>query len=213
VRRRKRAYNSPARRLNAEQTRAAILAAARKLFLDRGYAAATMSEIAKSAGVVLDTVYASVGPKPTLFRLLVESALSGRNEAVPAEEREYVRAIRAEPEAERKLEIYAHAVAALQPRLAPLIRVLQVAANSDSDLRSLWREISQRRAANMRKLARDLDATGRLRRDLSIDEVADVVWSMNGPEYYWLLVEERGWTVERFEAWLADSWKRLLLGS
>ena len=213
MRRRKRAYNSPARRLNAEQTRAAILAAARELFLDRGYALATMSEIAKSAGVVLDTVYASVGPKPTLFRLLIESALSGTNEAVPAEEREYVRAIRAEPEAERKLEIYAHAVAALQPRLAPLIRVLQVAANSDSDLRSLWREISRRRAANMRKLARDLDATGRLRRDLSIDEVADVVWSMNGPEYYWLLVEERGWTVERFEAWLADSWKRLLLSS
>ena len=213
MRRRKRAYNSPARRLNAEQTRAAILAAARKLFLDRGYALATMSEIAKSAGVALDTVYASVGPKPTLFRLLVETALSGTNEAVPAEEREYVRAVRAEPEAERKLEIYAQAVAALQPRLAPLVRVLEVAANLEPELRSLWREISQRRAVNMRKLARDLDATGRLRRDLSIDEIADVVWSMNGPEYYWLLIEERGWTVERFETWLADSWKRLLLSS
>ena len=210
---RKRAYNSPARRLNAEQTRAAILAAARELFLERGYARATMAGIAESAGVVLDTVYASVGPKPTLFRLLVESALSGTNEAVPAEEREYVRAMRVEPDAERKLEIYARAVATLQPRLAPLIRVLQVAAHSDSDLRSLWREISNRRAVNMRKLARDLEATGRLRRDLRIDEVADIVWTMNGPEYYWLLVEERGWTITRFEAWLADAWKKLLLSS
>jgi hypothetical protein len=63
----------------------------------------------------------------------------------------------------------------------------------------------------MRLFARDLEATGKLRRDLSIDEVADIVWSMNSPEYYQLLVEERGWTIARFEEWLAEAWKRLLL--
>ena len=54
-------------------------------------------------------------------------------------------------------------------------------------------------------------ATGRLRRDLSISKVADIVWSLNSPEFYLLLIEERGWTAEDFEHWLADAWVRLLL--
>jgi hypothetical protein len=50
-----------------------------------------------------------------------------------------------------------------------------------------------------------------LRPDLSDDEVADIVWSMNAAEYRALLVGERGWTPERFGSWLADAWVRILL--
>jgi hypothetical protein len=72
--------------------------------------------------IALDTVYATVGKKPTLFRLLVEAVISGHNEAVPAEERDYVHAIRAEPDAARKLQIYAAAARSIQPRLAPFFQ-------------------------------------------------------------------------------------------
>lgn len=185
--------------------------AARALFVEHGYAATTMPAVAEAAGVALDTVYASVGKKPTLFRLLIETALSGTSAAVPALERDYVREVRAEPDAKKKLALYARAVARIQPRLAPLVRALQMGATEDAGLASLWSEISQRRAANMRLFARDLEATGSLRASLSIDEVADIIWSMNAPEYYLLLVEQRGWSVDRFEAWLADAWQRLLL--
>jgi hypothetical protein len=65
----------------------------------------------------------------------------------------------------------------------------------------------------MRLLAKDLAETGDLRRDLTIDRVADILWSMNSPEYYLLLVEQRGWSLEEFEHWLADAWIRLLLQS
>ena len=97
------------------------------MFLENGYAATTMPAIANTAGIALDTVYATVGKKPALFRLLVEMAISG-DKAVPAEAPDYVRAIRAEPDAARKLQLYAAALRAIQPRLAPLIRVLQGAA-------------------------------------------------------------------------------------
>ena len=60
-----------------------------------------------AAGVALDTVYAAVGAKPVLFRLLVETAIAGTEAPVPALERDYVRAIRAEPDPARKLAIYA----------------------------------------------------------------------------------------------------------
>jgi AcrR family transcriptional regulator len=207
----RRTYDSSTRKAAAQSTRQSIIEAARRVFLQSGYAGATMPAIAKEAGIALDTVYAAVGKKPALFRLLVETAISGRDSAVDAEERDYVRAIRAEPDAERKLKIYAAALRAIQPRLAPIFKVLQAATTQDADLNALWQEISQRRAANMRLLARDLAATGRLRRDLSIAKVSDIIWSLNSPEFYLLLVEERGWSAEDFEHWLADAWVRLLL--
>lgn len=159
----------------------------------------------------MDTVYATVGKKPALFRLLVETAISGIDNAVPAEERDYVRAIRAEPDAARKLKIYAAALTGIQARLAPLFRVLQGAAALDPELNALWQEISQRRAKNMRLFAQDLAATGHLRRKLSVDKAADIIWSMNSPEFYLLLVQERSWSPEDFEQWLSDAWIRLLL--
>jgi AcrR family transcriptional regulator len=207
----RRGYDSSSRRKAAETRRQSIIGAARRVFLEKGYVAATMPAIAQAAGVALDTVYATVGTKPSLFRLLVELAISGSDKAVPAEERDYVRAIRAEADAARKLRIYAAALRRIQPRLAPLIRVLQGAAPLDPELSALWQGISERRARNMRLLANDLAVTGRLRIGLSTSRAADIIWSMNSPEFYLLLVEQRGWSPKEFERWLADAWIRLLL--
>ncbi|HYZ74413.1 MAG TPA: helix-turn-helix domain-containing protein [Chthoniobacterales bacterium] len=209
--RKRRTYDSTSRKAGAAATRLAILTAARQLFLERGYAGTTMPSIAATAGVALDTVYATVGKKPALFRLLVETAISGRDNPVPADERDYVQAIRAERTAEGKLRIYAAALRLIQARLAPLFQVLQTAALLDSDLQDLWRQISQRRANNMRLFVRDLAATGSLRTDLDEQTAADIVWSMNSSEFYILLVQQRGWSEERFESWLVDAWTRLLL--
>ena len=207
----KRAYDSRARREAAQATRQSILDAARRLFLEKGYAATTIPEIARAAGIAVDTVYAAVGKKPSLFRLVVEVAISGSDKAVPAEEREYVRAIRQEADAARKLQLYAAALRRIQPRLAPLFRVLQGAAPLHPELDALWQDISQRRAKNMRLLAKDLAGTGRLRPDLSLGKAADIIWSMNSSEFYLLLVEQRGWSPDAFERWLGDAWIRLLL--
>ncbi len=207
----KRKYDSTFRTEAAKATRQAIIDSARRLFVEKGYAAATMPEIAKAAGTALDTVYATVGKKPALFRLLIEMAISGSDRAVPAEERDYVRAIRAEADAAGKLRLYAAAICGIQPRLAPLIRVLQGAAPLDPELEELWHSIARRRADNMQLFVKDLAATGRLRSGLSASKAADIVWSMNSPEFYLLLVEQRRWSVEEYGEWLGDAWIRLLL--
>jgi len=209
----KRAYDSSGRKEAAQETRQAILAAARSLFCEKGYAATTMSAVAQAAGIALDTVYATVGRKPALLALLIETSISGSEVAVPPEERDYVRAIRAEQSAEGKLKIYAAALRNIQARLAPLFRVLQQAATLDPALAELWSGFAERRASNMRLLAKELESTGRLRHDLSVEEAADALWSMNAPEDYLLLVEQRGWSPEKFERWLGDAWCRLLLDS
>ena len=207
----RRRYASALRAEQAAATRSAVLRAARELFTERGYAATAVTAIAERAGVAVDTVYAAVGRKPVLLRELLETAISGTDRAVPAEERDYVRRVRAAATAREKLVLYAAAVAAIGARMAPIHRALAEAALTDADCAALRAEISARRAANMRLLAAELRATGELRADLSDEEVADVVWSMNAAEYRALLVDQRGWTPERFGAWLADAWTRLLL--
>jgi AcrR family transcriptional regulator len=207
----KRKYDSTSRSAAAKTTRELIIHSARAIFLEKGYAATTMSAIAMAAGTALDTVYATVGKKPALFRLLIETAISGSDRAISAEERDYVRAIRAETDAARKLQMYAAALGRIQPRLAPLFRVLQDAASLDSELETLWQTMSRRRADNMRLLAQDLAATRRLRPGLSEGKAADIIWSMNSPEFYLLLVEQRCWSLEEYESWLGEAWIQLLL--
>ncbi len=205
----KRRYDASRRREAAARTRQAILEAALELFTGRGYAATPMTAIAQRAGVALDTVYASVGRKPELARLLIETAISGSSQAIPAEERDYVQAIRAAADAETKIAIYASAMRGIASRLAPVLSIIQQAAPAEPELAVLWRQIADRRAANMRRFAADLAAVASLRVDPG--DAADIIWATNAPELYQLLVSQRGWSPERYERFLADTWRRLLL--
>jgi AcrR family transcriptional regulator len=205
----KRRYDATGRRQSAARTRAAILDAARELFTQRGYAATPMTAIAARAGVALDTVYASAGRKPEIARLLVETAISGTDQAIPAEQRDYVRAIRAAPDAGTKIALYAAAVTAMAPRLVLVLGIIQQAASTEPELARLWNQIAERRAANMRLFVADLAAAAPLR--LDPDQAADIVWATNATEMYQLLVGQRGWSPQQYEHFLADTWRRVLL--
>jgi hypothetical protein len=63
----------------------------------------------------------------------------------------------------------------------------------------------------MRTFVRDLQAAGGLREGLSIEEAADSVWATNSSDMYLLLTVDRGWSPDRYERWLTDTWHRLLL--
>lgn len=207
----KRSYSSPRRAAQAARTRATVLAAARELFLERGYAGVAVSDIARRAGVNLDTVYSSVGRKPELMLAVIDQTLGSDERPLPAEERDYVRAVRAAPTATLKLRTYADALGRLMPQVSPLFAALREAALTDPDCAGLHEHISERRASNMRLLAAELRATGELRPDLDDDQVADLVWSTNAPEWY-ALVAQRGWTPQQYADTLADLWCRTLLG-
>jgi AcrR family transcriptional regulator len=205
-----RRYHAPRRAEQAARTRRAILDAARELFVTHGYTASTIAEIAARAEVAVDTIYATIGRKPALMRELVESAISGTDHAVPARERDYVQRTMQAPTARAKFTAYAHGLVAIHRRLAPIFLSLRDAAAHDPDCAALWKEISDRRAANMLCFAAELRATGEVRADLTDTEVADVIWTMNAAEYFDLFTQ-RGWTPERIGRWLTDAWERLLL--
>ena len=207
-----RRYDASRRRAAAADRRNAILNAARRLFAEQGYVRTTMPEIAHAAGVALDTVYDSVGKKPELFTLLIEAALSGGDEAVPVEKRDYVTHIRAEPDPSRKLELYAAALKCAWERIAPLVRAMQRGGAAEDDVAARWEAVIRRRARNMHLLIDDLQATGALRRALDPQRAGNTVWAVSSPEVYLLFTDTRGWSAKQYQAWLADTLKALLLG-
>lgn len=207
----RRTYDAALRQAQSAETRQRIVDAARALMLERGYRATTIAAIAAEAGVNVDTVYELVGRKPTLLRELIEQAVSGTDHAVVAEEREQIMAIRAEADPEIKLTLYAKAMRQTHARMAPLFLALRDASTTEPEAQAVWKEISDRRAMNMRKLVGEIRASGRLRAGLSINDGADTVWVTNSPEVYVLLTVDRGWSPLRYERWLAESWRRLLL--
>jgi len=207
----RRRYDASRRRAAAADRRNAILNAAHRLFAEQGYVRTTMPEIAQAAGVALDTVYDSVGKKPELFALLIEAALSGSDEAVPVEKRDYVTQIRAEPDPPRKLELYAAALKRAWERIAPLVRAMQRGGAAEDDLAARWETVIRRRARNMHLLIDDLRAAGALRDALDPQRAADTVWAVSSTEVYLLLTDTRGWSAKQYQAWLAETLKALLL--
>ena len=206
----KRPYRSVRRAQQAAATRAAILSAARKQFTTKGYAATAVTDIAAAAGVNVDTVYTSVGRKPTLMLAVIDMTLASGDQPLAVEQRDYVRSILAAPTARLKLTTYAAALGRVMPEVSPLFDALAQAALSDPECAALRDSIGERRAANMRQLAANLLATGELRPDLSNDDVADLLWTTNAPEYYALAVA-RGWPPAGYADRLADLWTRLFL--
>ena len=206
-----RRYHSPLRTEQAATTRHLVLEAAWNLFTTRGYAATSVTEVARAAGVSVDTLYATVGRKPVLLREVVESAISGTDRAIPAEERDYVAAVRAADGAIAKIRVYAEAVANISPRTAPVFIALRDAARSDPGCAALDDEIASRRASNMLLFAADLRASGDLRADLSNQFIADVVWATAGAAHYTQVTSGRGWNAHQFGEYLCELWTRMFL--
>jgi hypothetical protein len=95
--------------------------------------------------------------------------------------------------------------------MAPLFVALRDASTTEPEAEQVWKEIGERRAANMRKLVRDVRPAKTARYATSISEAADTVWALISPELYVMLIVERGWTPRQYERWLGRSLSRLLL--
>jgi AcrR family transcriptional regulator len=210
----KRRYDATGRRRRAEATRARVVAAATKVFLEHGYAGATIPMIAAEAGVALQTVYRAAPGKAGLLEAAVTAAVAGGSAraAVPVEDRPAVRAVIEEPDPYRQMRLYAHTQPGIWSRVGPLLRVLEAAAASEPDLRRLQQEQDAQRHAGLTRFARLLADRGALRAGLTPERAADIIVTLGTLATYNSLVVTHGWTDDQYEDWLADSLQHALLG-
>jgi AcrR family transcriptional regulator len=209
----KRRYDSAGRRRQAEATRARVVAAATRVFLEHGYAGATIPAIAAEADVALQTVYRAAPGKAGLLAVAVTAAVAGGSAraAVPTEERPAIRAIIDEPDPAKQLHLYAHTQPGIWERVGPLLRVLEAAAVSESDLRKLQQKQDSDRHAGLTRFTRLLEERGALREDLTPQRAADIIMTLASFATYDSLVATRGWTHDQYETWLTNTLQHSLL--
>jgi AcrR family transcriptional regulator len=207
----KRSYDSSRRRAQAEATRRDILDAAQRRFERDGYSATTMEAIAAEAGVALKTVYVAFETKSGLLRALWNHLLRGGRDDVPIAQQQRFREILAEPDAGRQLRITVRNSVVVKQRIGRISDVIRGAATVDADIGALWRRIQTEFHANQRVIVESLDAKHALAPGLDVDRATDILWTLNHPNLWQLLVGERGWTPEQFERWFAETARAQLL--
>ncbi|HEY5985918.1 MAG TPA: helix-turn-helix domain-containing protein [Streptosporangiaceae bacterium] len=201
-----RRYDATERRRLAEQqrrdSRRRVVAAATQRFLQAGYAATTIADVARAAGVAVQTVYSAVGGKAGLLIAVVNQAVAGDDRDVMFLEREWMTALRAEPDPHRQVRIFADTMTAIGARVVPLYVMMRAAAAGDPDVAAAW----QRSVDLRRESARAVVAALRGRRpDVSQERAIDLVWMLASPEVYEMLVLQRGWAPAECADWVAGS--------
>ena len=199
----RREYRSPLRRNQAEQTRAAVLDAATRLFSERGWAATGMRDIATEAGVSVETVYAAVGTKAEVLRRALDVAIVGDDEPVDLTARPEFQAMSAGDLGTRAAAA-AELSATVNERTAGLLRTLREAAGRDPALAVRLEEARSGHRATVRAGAplvagRPLD-----------DTEADGFWAVLSPEVFELLTGSAGWSTQQYRRWLAGAMQSLL---
>ncbi len=200
----RRRYNSTIRQEQAGETRARILAAARKLFLERGYVATSIEAIAREAGVAAQTVYAAYGNKRTVLARLMDVSV-GDDQPVAVLERREPQRMRNEPDQRTQLRMMAHGIREIVQRAGPIFDVMRGAGTAEPEVADLYARIQAERRRNMARVVGWVAANGPLRDGLSLDDAADIVWTLTSADVHRLLTADSGWTEERYERWLGDT--------
>ncbi len=207
----RRRYDASGRRARAQQTRDEIAHTARRLFLEDGYLGTTIAEVARQANVSPETIYKAFGSKRALLDAAVTSSIRGDTEVTPLRSRPVIDSIRQEPDPRHQLQLYAGLLAEVNPRLAPLVRVMREAASSDPEVAAALSELNGNRLEGMNEFASLLAGRGALRPGVSTRHARDVLWTLNSPELYELLVLERGWSSPQYAQWVASQLTAALL--
>jgi AcrR family transcriptional regulator len=208
---RTRRYDSARRQEAAQRRRAAVVEAASRLFVREGFAGTTIARIAEDAGVSEETVYKTFGNKIALVRAIRDKALAGEGPVHAERRSDRIQASENDP---RKI-VRGWGVLTMEvaPRVAPVLLLVREAAASDPELARLQEEMDAARLTRMTQNAQTLLKGGHLRKGITLDAAADVLWTYSSPELYELLVIRRRWSVERYGQFIADSIIAALLPS
>src|SRR5258708_8189583 len=203
----KRTYHSRVRQRQAEETRQRILAAARSLFENCGYAATTVESIAEAAEVSPETIAAVFGSKRALLAEVINP------EAFSPSVRQLIEELRATEDGARQLSLVAQITRQAYEPLVSSLELLRTAGAVALELAEVMRQSEARRRQNQARLIASLRAQEALRPDLSLEEATDVLWAQTSYDLYRMLVVEQGWEPERYETWLAQLLVQQLLAS
>lgn len=205
-----RRYVSPVRDEQAAATRRRVRDAAHQLFVDRGYVATSMTDVAAAAGVSRPTVFNVFGSKAALLKEVADVALAGDDAPLDLHARPLGRRILAEQDPDELLRLQARYAAEVMERAAPLLEVVTAAAHADPEAAALLATQEEGRLHGIGVVVDRLHDLGALRPGLSVRRAKESLWLLTGGEP-WRLAQAKGWARSGYERWLLSCMRALLL--
>jgi AcrR family transcriptional regulator len=207
----KRRYDSTKRQAQARETRRQIVAAARHLFVEYGYTGATIEAIAQAAGVAPETIFATFGSKRAILAELINVSVGGDDRPLPLLQRSGPQAVLQETDPARQVQLFAEDISTILERVAPVFEIMRAAAKTEPDIADLLKNLLAERLRNLTVVAQRLAAHAALRAELTVEQAAEIIWTITSPEVFNLLTIDRKWSRERYVQWLSETLIRLLL--
>ena len=205
----RRAYHSPLRADQAQQTRRRVLESARRLFVEHGYAGTTVAAVAADAGVSPETIYLSLGGKRGLLEGVME--ITGPHDSATDDETRW-HVVAGLPTASQRLDSIIEYSCQILARTRPIHAIIRGAADKEAFAAALGRHLLNERLANQTDRIRRFLAD-ELKPGLSIVEAGQRYCALTSPDLYHLLTVELGWTADHHRYWLTDLLHTELLGS
>ncbi len=181
-----------------------MLDAAYELFCSDGYRATTMEAIAERAGVAVQTLYFTFHTKDELFQAVHERTVLGDDNVPPPMQPWYLAAV-ASDDVGHAVRHICRGVLSISRRVAPMIPAFHAVAGDPAG--EVWERSQRLRHEGMVELVAVLTKKTPLRKGVSKDHAADVLYLLLGPDLYWTMVLGCGWT----ERQLADWTERVVL--
>ncbi|WP_067717468.1 TetR/AcrR family transcriptional regulator [Nocardia yamanashiensis] len=201
----KRPYRAAKRAETAAATRAAIRRAATELFVEKGYVATPLREVAKRAGVGERTLYDAFPTKLDLFQHTLNVATVGDEEPIAVADRPEVLAALDDPDPRAALTGLTGYTAELFERAGDLIMVGVDAAAADPAMRAGDEAGANATRALWLTCTGKLAERGSLRAGLDPETAADILFALGSPHIFRLLRRRRAWSADRYRNWLRDS--------
>ncbi|AXE84177.1 TetR/AcrR family transcriptional regulator [Streptomyces sp. Go-475] len=195
----------------ALETRRRIIEAAGALFVEQGYGATKLQEIADRAGVAVQTIYFVFRNKPSLLKELVDVAIAGDDEPVPTMDRPWFAEILSAPTAESALTALVGATRGTLERVAAITEMVRAAAATNPEIRELWPDRADPRYTVLSTAAKSLTEKPGARATVSADEAADILYAVLSPELFLILTRDRAWPPPKWERWAYDTLRTQLL--
>jgi AcrR family transcriptional regulator len=180
-----------------QATRQSVIAAARRLFSERGYAGSSIEAIAEAAGVAVPTVYAAFGNKRSILRALLAAVVDDERPRPVAERmREEAAGV---PDPATRVQKMMRLLVSLTAQSAAVLPIIRGAAAMDPEIQSLLDEVYDRIYMDCQTAARL--AIGVASDDARTRGLADVTFALTSSDLFDLLTGKRGWSVAEYERW------------
>jgi AcrR family transcriptional regulator len=190
----------------AEATWQAVVTAARELFAEAGYSATTIQQVARRARVSPATVYAQCGGKRGLLKTLMDSWTAGPLVL------EIIEACAAAPTGAQKLHVLADGYVAIYRASGDIIRIVTDAAAADPGAAEFLETANARHHDALLAIVGQIRATGDLKKDISDEDAARIIFFHFRYEQFTLAAGTFGWGEERARDWIRERIEDALVG-